>query len=95
MHGEANTKVDVVNSNTGRINCASAANAVNYTAANADNTATSLRGIGILPAVKQGSSQGKKFWRVIVGPSGSSSERATLLKKVKDLGFNDAYFVTN
>lgn len=62
---------------------------------NADNTATSLRGIGILPAVKQGSSQGKKFWRVIVGPSGSSSERATLLKKVKDLGFNDAYFVTN
>jgi cell division septation protein DedD len=63
--------------------------------ANADNTATSLRGIGILPAVKQGSSQGKKFWRVIVGPSGSSSERATLLKKVKQLGFNDAYFVTN
>ncbi len=63
--------------------------------ANADNTATSLRGIGILPSVKQGSSQGKKFWRVVVGPSGSSSERATLLKKVKDLGFNDAYFVTN
>lgn len=63
--------------------------------ANADNTATSLRGIGILPSVKEGSSQGKKFWRVIVGPSGSSSERATLLKKVKDLGFNDAYFVTN
>ncbi|WP_298256827.1 SPOR domain-containing protein [uncultured Litoreibacter sp.] len=62
---------------------------------NADNTATSLRGIGILPAVKKGSSQGKDFWRVIVGPSGSSSERATLLKKVKELGFNDAYFVTN
>lgn len=63
--------------------------------ANADNTATSLRGIGILPEVKQGTSQGKKFWRVVVGPSGSSSERATLLKKVKELGFNDAYFVTN
>lgn len=62
---------------------------------NADNTATSLRGIGILPSVKEGSSQGKKFWRVIVGPSTSSSERATLLKKVKGLGFNDAYFVTN
>lgn len=62
---------------------------------NADNTATSLRGIGILPAVKEGKSQGKKFWRVIVGPSGSSSERTTLLKKVKELGFNDAYFVTN
>ncbi|MEP3345330.1 MAG: SPOR domain-containing protein [Litoreibacter sp.] len=63
--------------------------------ANADNTATSLRGIGILPSVKEGTSQGKKFWRVIVGPSSSSSERATLLKKVKELGFNDAYFVTN
>lgn len=62
---------------------------------NADNTATSLRGVGILPAVKQGSSHGKKFWRVIVGPASSSSERATLLKKVKSLGFNDAYFVTN
>lgn len=62
---------------------------------NADNTATSLRGIGIVPEVKQGSSQGKNFWRVVVGPSGSSSERATLLKKVKGLGFNDAYFVTN
>lgn len=62
---------------------------------NADNTATSLRGIGILPSVKQGTSQGKKFWRVIVGPSGTSSERATLLKKIKTLGFNDAYFVTN
>lgn len=62
---------------------------------NADNTATSLRGIGILPSVKEGKSQGKKFWRVIVGPTGSSSERATLLKKVKELGFSDAYFVTN
>ena len=62
---------------------------------NADNTATSLRGIGILPSVIKGDSQGKDFWRVIVGPAGSSSERATLLKKVKQLGFNDAYFVTN
>ncbi|PTX56335.1 cell division septation protein DedD [Litoreibacter ponti] len=63
--------------------------------ANADNTATSLRGSGILPTVKKGSSQGKTFHRVIVGPATSSAERATLLKKVKALGFNDAYFVTN
>ncbi|MFY0691914.1 MAG: SPOR domain-containing protein [Paracoccaceae bacterium] len=62
---------------------------------NADNTAASLRGIGILPTVKAQSSQGKKFWRVIVGPAQSSSERSVLLKKVKDLGFGDAYFVTN
>lgn len=62
---------------------------------NADNTATSLRGVGVLPIVKEQSSKGKKFYRVLVGPAGTSSERATLLKKVKGLGFNDAYFVTN
>lgn len=62
---------------------------------NADNTATSLRGVGVLPIVKEQSSKGKTFYRVLVGPAGSSSERATLLKKVKSLGFNDAYFVTN
>ncbi len=62
---------------------------------NADNTATSLRNIGILPTVKEQTSKGKVFWRVVVGPATSSSERGQLLKKVKDLGFNDAYFVTN
>ncbi|WP_299302119.1 SPOR domain-containing protein [uncultured Litoreibacter sp.] len=62
---------------------------------NADNTATSLRGVGVLPIVKEQTSQGKKFYRVLVGPAGTSGERATLLKKVKGLGFNDAYFVTN
>ncbi len=62
---------------------------------NADNTATSLKGVGVLPVVKEQSSKGKKFYRVLVGPAGTSSERGTLLKKVKDLGFNDAYFVSN
>ncbi|MEM9433080.1 MAG: SPOR domain-containing protein [Pseudomonadota bacterium] len=62
---------------------------------NADNTATSLKGIGILPTVKAQSSQGKKFWRVVVGPSSTSAERADLLRKIKSLGFEDAYFVTN
>lgn len=62
---------------------------------NADNTATALRGTGVLPIVKEQAAQGKKFYRVLVGPAGTSSERATLLKKVKTLGFNDAYFVTN
>ena len=62
---------------------------------NADNTATSLRNIGILPTVKEQTSKGKVFWRVVVGPATSSSERAAVLKKVKGLGFNDAYFVTN
>ena len=62
---------------------------------NADNTATSLRGAGVLPIVKEQENQGKPFYRVLVGPATNKSERATLLKTVKDLGFSDAYFVTN
>lgn len=62
---------------------------------NADNTATSLRGAGVLPLVKEQSNQGKPFYRVLVGPATNKSERATLLKTVKGLGFTDAYFVTN
>ena len=63
--------------------------------ANAKNTAESLRRAGMVPTVKKGTSAGKSFWRVIVGPATSSSERAALLRKIKDLGFGDAYYVTN
>jgi len=62
---------------------------------NADNTATSLRGAGVLPIVKEQENQGKPFYRVLVGPATNQSERATLLATVKDLGFSDSYFVTN
>jgi cell division septation protein DedD len=62
---------------------------------NANNTAEALRRAGMVPTIKPGKMNGKDFWRVIVGPAGSSAERAALLKKIKDLGFNDAYFVTN
>jgi cell division protein FtsN len=62
---------------------------------NASNSAVSLRRDGILPTVRKQSSSGKTFWRVVVGPAQSSSERAALLKKVKALGYSDAYFVTN
>lgn len=62
---------------------------------NANRTGQALRSGGIVPSVLKQSSKGKTFWRVIVGPAGSSAERATLLKKVKGLGYTDAYFVTN
>lgn len=62
---------------------------------NARNTATAMRQAGMVPTVLEQSSQGKTFWRVIVGPATSSTERATLLKKIKDIGFDDAYAVTN
>ncbi|PIE16313.1 MAG: SPOR domain-containing protein [Rhodobacterales bacterium] len=62
---------------------------------NATNTAASMRNAGIAPVVKKQSSSGKTFWRVLAGPFGSTSEGKTLLKKIKKMGFSDAYFVTN
>lgn len=62
---------------------------------NANNTSEALRRAGMVPTVKPGKMNGKDFWRVIVGPASSGAERAALLKKIKELGFNDAYFVTN
>ncbi|WP_300550192.1 SPOR domain-containing protein [Roseovarius sp.] len=62
---------------------------------NASNTATAMRQAGMLPTVIEQTSQGKTFWRVIVGPATNSSERGVLLKKIKGIGFDDAYPVTN
>ncbi len=62
---------------------------------NANNAAKAMRKAGMVPEVLSQSSQGKKFWRVIVGPATSTSERDTLLKKIKGAGFGDAYPVTN
>ena len=63
--------------------------------ANANGTADRMRSIGIVPTVLSQESQGKAFWRVIVGPATSEAERADLLDKVKAQGFADAYFVTD
>ncbi|HEY9037441.1 MAG TPA: SPOR domain-containing protein [Roseovarius sp.] len=62
---------------------------------NAENTATAVRQAGMVPTVLKQESQGKAFWRVIVGPATSASGRDTLLSKVKAIGFDDAYAVTN
>ena len=62
---------------------------------NANNTATAMRQAGMIPTVLEQSSSGKTFWRVIVGPAQSSSERSALLAKIKDQGFTDAYAVAN
>jgi cell division septation protein DedD len=62
---------------------------------NAENTATAMRQAGMVPSVREEGSQGKTFWRVIVGPAGSAGERAALLKKIKGVGFDDAYAVRN
>ncbi|SHG45812.1 SPOR domain-containing protein [Cognatishimia maritima] len=62
---------------------------------NAENTAAQMRRAGMVPTVKPGESNGKSFWRVVVGPAATSSERAALLKKIKETGFTDAYAVTH
>ena len=62
---------------------------------NALKTADLLRADGIIPTVLEQSSQGRTFWRITVGPAMTSDERSALLAKVKELGFADAYYVTN
>ena len=62
---------------------------------NANNTATAMRQAGMVPTVKKQSASGKTFWRVIVGPAQNKAERTALLKKIKGIGFDDAYPVTN
>ena len=63
--------------------------------ANARNTAESMRQDGILPTIKEYTSRGKTFWRVLVGPAANVAERRALLAKVREKGFADAYFVTH
>ncbi|WP_164660998.1 SPOR domain-containing protein [Tropicibacter sp. Alg240-R139] len=63
--------------------------------ANANRTADQMRNSGMVPTVLAQKSNGKSFWRVVVGPAQSTSERTALLKQVKETGFSDAYAVTN
>ncbi|MEO0487582.1 MAG: SPOR domain-containing protein [Pseudomonadota bacterium] len=62
---------------------------------NARRTADRLRAAGIIPTVYDQESNGKRFWRVVVGPSATAEDRAAILNTVKSLGFSDAYSVTN
>ncbi len=62
---------------------------------NAERTADQMRRAGMVPTVFEQEANGKPFWRVVVGPARTRSERSTLLKKVKETGFSDAYAVTN
>ncbi len=62
---------------------------------NADNTANLLRNSGVVPTIKEFNSNGKTYWRVVVGPVSNAADRKALLTKVAGLGFADAYPVTN
>lgn len=63
--------------------------------ANATRTASQMRAAGMTTTVYAQNSGGKPFWRVVVGPAQTARERSTLLGKVREIGFTDAYAVTN
>ncbi len=63
--------------------------------ANANRSADMMRNAGLIPTVHEQTSSGRTFWRVVVGPARNRNERTTLLETIRDLGFSDAYFVTN
>lgn len=62
--------------------------------ANAGKAAGQLAKAGLPAQVKADQSNGKSFWRVIVGPAASEADRGTLAAKVKGLGYPDAYPVS-
>lgn len=58
--------------------------------ANANRAVDMLKKAGITASVRPGNTQGKPFWSVTAQGGG---DRAALLKKIKGLGFADAYFL--
>lgn len=60
---------------------------------NANNTAQALRTAGLAPTLYDQTSNGRRFWRVVVGPLQTVADREAALQTVRRLGFQDAYFV--
>ena len=63
--------------------------------ANADRTAAQMRKAGLIPTVRAQKLNGRDYWRVVVGPAMTASERNAILKQVKEAGFTDAYTVAD
>jgi rare lipoprotein A len=61
------------------------------TEANANVAADGLRAAGLSATVKETTSNGTTYWRVLAGPAASVADRDALLEKVKGLGYRDAY----
>lgn len=60
---------------------------------NATNTGQALRSVGLEPTIYDQSTNGRQFWRVVVGPADSVATRDAILENVQALGFDDAFFV--
>jgi hypothetical protein len=62
--------------------------------ANAKRAADTVTKAGASAAVRKEESKGKTYWSVVAGPAASAADRDALMKKIKGLGFADAYFVS-
>ena len=62
--------------------------------ANAKRAADQMKKAGVSAAIRTEQSQGKTFWRVLAGPASGAGDRDALLKKIKGLGYSDAYAVS-
>jgi len=61
---------------------------------NAKRATEQLAKAGIVAAARSEESQGKTFWRVVAGPASGVADRDTLIKKIRDMGYSDAYAVS-
>lgn len=64
------------------------------TEANAKKAAAQMQKAGFKAGVRPDQSQGKSFWRVVIGPAASVAERDAMAAKVKTLGYPDSYPVS-
>lgn len=64
------------------------------TEANADRAVAQMKKSGMTGTVVPDQSNGKTYWRVIVGPAASVAERDALAVRVKAIGYPDAYPVS-
>lgn len=62
---------------------------------NASAAAASLRQAGIVPQIRGQQSGDGTLWRVFVGPMTSTEDQAALLRRVRDLGYADAFLAPN
>ncbi|MBZ4021946.1 SPOR domain-containing protein [Rhodobacter sp. TJ_12] len=62
--------------------------------ANAKRATDQLAKVGVSATIRTEKTQGKTFWSVVAGPAASVADRDAMLKKVKGVGFPDAYAVS-
>lgn len=63
--------------------------------ANANSAAEKIRRNGMSAQVRALETEDKTVWRVLVGPAATRADRRAIQNDVKDLGFTDAFTVSN